>query len=235
MCGQGTPVTDKSCQKDVDDWQAREKRWREHSRLWANYILYKGRRVSRVKRPEPPGWIAPYCQPQLDANAIASADSVCRAFDDYVRYDWIQHVEGPHAGTTYSQQVVLSGRADGGGFMQYLLKHVHYDAGWTNSQTGPRVYGLFGTHMTFATAGRVYFWGTPGMLVMRRPDGRIEVRMTYGIDFLVADIPVPFGRGRKVPLYLSAVKAFDKNEQVAIEKNINAGLDMFGFSVTIKR
>ena len=234
-CGQGKPVTDKSCQKEFDDWQAREQRWREHRQIWANYAWYNGFRVTPAKRAAPPGWIAPYCQPQSGISVKVSADPVCLAYDDYLRYDWLQHIEGPQAATNYFQRVSVGGSGDSRGFLDYLLKHVHYDGGWTNSQAGPRVYGVFGTHLTMATVGRFYVWGPPGVLLVKRPEGPMEVRMTWGIDFLIADIPMPFGQGRKVPLYLSVVKAFDKNEQQALEKRINAGMDMIGFSVSIKR
>ena len=125
-------------------------------------------------------------------------------------------------------------RGEAGGFLDYFLKNLHFDGAWTNSESGPRVYGLFGTHFTLAHAGRVYLWGPPGMLVLRRPEGRIEVKMTWGVDIFVADVPVPGAAGYRLPLYFSIAKVFGKTEQAAIQNRVNTGLNMIGFSVTLK-
>jgi hypothetical protein len=235
MCGQEVPVTDKVCQKEFDEWQAREKRWRENRRAWGNYLDYKGLRVPRVKRANPPAWVERFCEPELAVGAVMRLSLVCEAYDDYLEYDWTQHVEGPNAAITFSKQVSQGGSADRGGFLTYLLKHLHYDGAWTNSENGSRAYGLFGTHLTFAHTGRFYLWGPPGILVLRRPEGKVELRMTYGVDILVADLPLPFKPGFKLPLYLSVAKAFDTHEEKAIRRRVNAGMDMVGFSVTFKR
>jgi hypothetical protein len=225
------PITDKTCQKEFDEWQAREKRWRDNRRAFANYASYKKVRVRRVKRPDPPQWIERHCEPELAQDAIVRLSLVCQAYDDYLRYDWSQHIEGPQAAITFSQRVPLASSGDHNPFVEYLLKNLHYDGPWTNSETGARVYGL-GTHLTLAHAGRVYLWGPPGMLLLRRPEGKVEVRMTWGVDIHVVDIPI---RGYKLPVYFSIAKVFNQEERKAIENHANAGMDMAGISVTIKR
>ena len=186
------PVTDATCRKEFSDWQAHEKRWRENRRLYANYVAYKGVAVRQVRRPDPPLWVASLCEQQPILGGTPSG-LVCQAYDDYLRYDWTEHIEGPQAAVTFSKRVSQPGAGEGGGFMDYLLKNLHFDGAWTNSEKGPRVYGLFGTHLTLAHAGRVYLWGPPGMLVLRRPEGQVEVKMTWGVDIFVADVPLPGG------------------------------------------
>jgi hypothetical protein len=232
-CGRDVPVTNLACQKQFGDWQAQEKRWRENRRLFANYITYKGRPVRQVRRPDPPLWIARLCEQQPILGATPSS-LVCQAYDDYLRYDWTQHIDGPQAAVTFSKRVAQPGPGEAGGFMDYLLKNLHVDGAWTNSEKGPRVYGLFGTHFTLAHAGRVYLWGPPGMLVLRRPEGRIEVKMTWGVDIFVAHIPVPGATSYRLPLYFSIAKVFGKTEQAAIQNRVNVGMNMIGFSVTFK-
>lgn len=228
------PVTSPSCQKEFDAWQAKEKQWRDNRRLYANYVTYQGIFVPSVKRPDPPVWLAAYCA-QEEAISTIGVSSVCEAYGEYLEYDWTAHIEGPQAAVTYTTQVMLPGKKEPGGFVDYLLKNLHVDGPWTNGSSGPRVYGLLGTHLTLAKAGRVFLWGPPGMLLLRHPTGEVQVRMTWGIDVFVGDVLVPFASGFKVPVYLSIAKAFGKNEQDAIEHGVNAGLDMIGFSVTFKR
>jgi hypothetical protein len=230
MCGQGVSVNDAACQKEVTDWQDREKAWRENRRVYANYVTYKGRPVPYVWRADPPWWVAPYCAQDPENRQTA----ICQAYDDYVRYDWTQHIEGPQSAITFSKSVARGNNVDDKGFVDFLLRNLHYDGPWTTGTKGQRVYGLFGTHLTLAQAGRIHLWGPPGMLVVRRPGGKIDVRMTWGVDVFLGDIPLPFAQ-RKLPLYMSFAKVFGSREKTAIQHGINAGLNMLGFSVTIKR
>jgi hypothetical protein len=159
---------------------------------------------------------------------------VCEAYDEYLRYDWTQHIEGPQSAVTYSSRVTQGGLGDYRGFAEFLLRNLHYDGGWTTGPNGSQAYGLFGTHLTLARAGRVHLWGPPGMLVVRRPERKIEVKMTWGVDVFLAELPLPFGSHR-LPLYVSFAKVFGAPEQQALQHKVNAGLDMLGFSVTLKR
>jgi len=227
-CGQEVPVTDPGCQKEFDDWQAKEKKWRENRQVYANY-------VSRgAKRPDPPSWIEPYCREELMNQDTVGVGRVCEAYDDYLRYDWAQHVDGVGSAVTYSKSVVQGTSGDRSAVVEYLLKNWHGDGLWTSGSNRSSAFGLLGAHLTLAHSGRLYLWGPPGMLVLRRPEGKFEVKMTWGIDLFLADVPVPFAQ-RKVPLYLSVARVFGKTEQEAIEHGANAGLGMFGFSMTIQR
>ncbi len=232
-CGRDLPVTDPACQKEFNHWQTQEKAWRENRRLFANYVTHKGVPVRQVRRPDPPLWVARYCEPVMPS--ATSSSFVCYAYDDYLRYDWTQHVEGPQAAITFSKRVAQPGPGEARGFMDYILRNLHYDGAWTNSESGPRFYGLFGTHLTLAHASRVYLWGPPGMLLLRRPDGRIEVKMTWGVDIFVADVPVPWATGYRLPLFFSIAKVFGKSEETALQNQVNTGINMIGFSVTLKR
>ena len=50
----------------------------------------------------------------------------------------------------------------------------------------------------------------------------------------MADVPVPGAAGYRLPLYFSIAKVFGKTEQAAIQNRVNTGLNMIGFSVTLK-
>ena len=228
------PVTDEACQQSFDHWQTQEQRWRENRREFANHVTYRGVPVTQLRRPDPPLWIPRLCEQQLGHNATPSG-LVCQAYDNYLRYDWTQHVDGPKRAVTFSKRVFQPGAGEGGGFRDYILRNLHYDGPWTNAENGSRVYGLFGMHITLAHAGRLHLWGPPGMLVLRRPNGRIDVKMTWGVDIFVADVPVPWTIGYRLPLYFSIAKVFGKPEQAAIQHNVNAGMSMIGVSVTLKR
>jgi len=229
MCGQGVSVNDPACQREFNDWQKREQAWRENRQVYANYVTYKGKGVPYVRRPDPPWWATPYCAQDPEHRSTP----VCQALDDYSRYDWAQHVEGPQSAVRYSN-TVAHGAGDSRGVVDFLLRNLHYGGPWTTGPKGPRVYGLFGTHLTLAQAGRIHLWGPPGMLVVRRPGGKIDVKMTWGVDVFISDIPVPFAN-RKIPVYLTVAKVFGAPEEKAIQHHLNAGMDMLGFSMTIKR
>jgi len=229
VCGQSVPVSDASCRKQFSDWQTHEKRWRDNRRTYGNYVTYKGIAVPYVKRPVPPPWIGSYCEPNLPEHA----SEICDAYTDYLRYDWAQHVDGPEGAVTYTSRVSFS-TGDASGFVDYLLSNMHIDGGWISGVPGSSSYGLAGMHLTLAHASRLHLWGPPGMLVIRRRDGQFEVKKTWGVDFFLGDIPLPF-MTRKLPVYATVAKVFNKSEAQAIRHHINAGIDMAGLSVTLKR
>ena len=206
----------------------------ENRQVYANYVSHDGYRTRGAKRPDPPSWIEPYCREELTNQDAVGSSRVCQAYDDYLRYDWTQHVDGLGSAVTYSKSVVQGTSGDRSAVVEYLLKNWHADGLWTSGSNRSSAFGLLGTHLTLAHSGRFYLWGPPGMLVLRRPGGKFEVKMTWGIDLFLADVPVPFAQ-RKVPLYLSVARVFGKTEQEAIEHGANAGLGMFGFSMTIQR
>jgi len=229
VCGQSVPASDASCRKQFNDWQTHEKRWRENRRVYGNYVTYNGVPVPYVKRPAPPAWIANYCIPNLPEHA----SDICDAYADYLRYDWAQHVDGPQGAVTYVSRVSF-GAGDTSGFVDYLLSNMHIDGGWISGLPGSTSYGLAGMHLTLAHVSRLHLWGPPGMLVIRRPDGQFEVKKTWGLDVFLGDVPIPFMK-RKLPMYVAMAKVFDKSEAQAIRHQINAGIDMVGLSVTLKR
>jgi len=229
VCGQDLPVSDTSCRKQFDDWQVHEKRWRENRRVYGNYVTYKGLPTPQVKRPDPPAWIEQYCDPALPDRV----SEICDAYHDALQYDWTQHAEGPQGAVTYVSRVSF-GTGDTNGFIDYLLSNLHIDGGWISGVPGSTAYGLAGTHLTLAHASRIHIWGPPGMLVIRRPDGQFEVKKTYGFDVFLGDIPIPYTE-RKLPIYVTAAKVFNKSEAQAIRRHVNAGVDMVGLSVTLKR
>ena len=69
----------RACRKQFDEWQAREKRWRDNRRLFGNYVTYKGA-VPYVKRARP-SWIETYCEP----NRLAASE-ICDAYADYLQH-----------------------------------------------------------------------------------------------------------------------------------------------------
>ena len=120
-CGRDVPVTDEACQQSFDHWQTQEQRWRENRREFANHVTYKGVPVTQLRRPDPPLWIPRLCEQQLGHNATPSG-LVCQAYDNYLRYDWTQHVDGPNGPSRFPNasfsrapaKVVASGTTSSG-------------------------------------------------------------------------------------------------------------------------
>ena len=231
VCGQDRPITDATCRKEFDEWQEQEKDWRKHRQQYANYVMYQGRLVHE-SRPEPPAWVAGYCAPGPGSDSANRWTTVCVAYDDYVRYDWTRHIEGPSVPVTFAVRA-QSTRGDNRTFTEYLLRNVHYDGPWTNSTNGARSYGVFGTHLTLPNIGRVSLWGPPGVLVVRGPGGTMDVKMTWGVDIFVANLPI--GTSYTLPVYLSIAKVFGTNGAQSTTSSVNSGMNMVGLSFTIKR
>lgn len=113
-------------------------------------------------------------------------------------------------------------------------ERIHLDGLWSVTQTGARIYGLIGMHITPVSIGRVQFFGPPGIMLLSVPHegGRVtKLAYTWGISVELFDFRLP-GTDRFAKAHLNVTKAwtFGGSSNVLAARS---GLDVAGLSITL--
>ena len=111
-----------------------------------------------------------------------------------------------------------------------FLRKLHLDGLWIPTSTGTGQYGLIGTHIDVASAGRLHFFGPPGMmLVLENTDGGWKVKpvLTWGVSVFIGDVRLP-GQKSQAQLFFNLTKSWSAG-------NFQVGRDMAGLSLTWKK
>lgn len=113
-------------------------------------------------------------------------------------------------------------------------ERVHLDGLWAVTQTGSRIYGLIGMHVTPVAVGRVQFFGPPGIILLSVPgeEGRVtRLAYTWGVSVELFEFKLP-GTQRRARAHVNLTKAWtfggDSNVLAA-----RSGLDVAGLSITL--
>jgi hypothetical protein len=111
-----------------------------------------------------------------------------------------------------------------------FLRWLNVDGMWVPTASGNGVIGIVGAHLAVFNIGRTYFYGPPGVLVIREetPTG-IQVRpgYTWGLGFFITDFRFP-GTSQQAHLFLNIAKVWTQG-------TYENGLDMGGLSITWKK
>jgi hypothetical protein len=111
-----------------------------------------------------------------------------------------------------------------------FLTWVHADALWVPASTGNDTLGLIGAHLTVANVGRMYFFGPPGVMLVRVPsaDGtKYSPAFTWGFSFYLIDFHLP-GSRHTAQLFINLTKVWTQGD-------VRMGMDMGGLSVSWKK
>jgi hypothetical protein len=113
-------------------------------------------------------------------------------------------------------------------------ERIHLDGLWAVTQTGSRIYGVIGMHVTPVSVGRLQFFGPPGIMLLSMPteEGRVtRIAYTWGVSVELFDFRIP-GTDRRAKAHINVTKAWtlggDTNLLAA-----RSGLDVAGLSVTL--
>jgi hypothetical protein len=113
-------------------------------------------------------------------------------------------------------------------------ERIHLDGLWAVTQTGSRIYGLIGMHVTPVAVGRVQFFGPPGIILLSVPseEGRVtRLAYTWGVSVELFEFKLP-GTDRRAKAHVNVTKAWtfggDSNVLAA-----RSGLDVAGLSITL--
>jgi len=107
---------------------------------------------------------------------------------------------------------------------------LHADALWVPASTGNDALGLIGGHLTVANVGRMYFFGPPGVMLVRVPsaDGtKFSPAFTWGFSFYLIDFHPP-GSRHTAQLFVNLTKVWTQGD-------VRMGMDMGGLSVSWKK
>ena len=230
-CPDGTQPVSEYCQHEYDVWLKGEMDYREHRSLYLNHTHVGGFRTSVKPRPSYPEWMPMRCAPE---EYLAFKSPICASYFEAEDYEILDHVLGPEAQYKFSTRITFT-MADGTDFWDFMLRNTHISPVWTNSSNGPRTWGYLGIHATIGRFGkRIYIWGLPGVIILRYPDGKKDVKMTYGADVFIADLRVP-GTQHKLPMFVTFAKVFSGAEMEAFKKGADTGMNMIGFNFTLKK
>jgi hypothetical protein len=109
-----------------------------------------------------------------------------------------------------------------------FFRKFHLDGLWIPTSMGAGQYGLIGTHLEVASAGRLHFFGPPGMMLMaeKNAEGRWRIRpaLTWGVGFEIGEFHFPGIRDR-AHLYFNLTKTWSGG-------SLQMGRDLAGLSVS---
>jgi len=111
-----------------------------------------------------------------------------------------------------------------------FLRWIHADGLWIPTDSGNPTYGLVGAHLAIANLGRIYFYGPPGVMVLRQRahDGwMLRPGLTWGLGFYLVDFRVP-GTTHTAQLFVNVTKVWTQGD-------VRTGMNMAGLSVAWKK
>ena len=230
VCDVVAPSED--CWKEFEKWQKKYDSWRDRKNQVGNRATdERGRQINQPESPAPPLWVWQCYDLKQAGSPVASP--VCNALQEYLEYDWTQHVTGFHGAILHQVSMPKTNVGEDRGLKAFLLKNVHFDGAWTNANNNRRTYGFFGSHVTVAFHGRIYFWAGPGIMLVRDPFGQLKMRYTYGLDVYLGRVNLwMFGER---PVYFTLAKAFAKQQGMDLINDPSSGETMMGVSITLKK
>ena len=211
---------------ELSQWLAAMDKWQQLDARWQNRPVYDGwgHIVERKVSPAAPTWLAARCAALSDAHLMdlenRTADA-CRLLDDPRRR---------RAG----QAVIVSSETPPK--HTAFLSRVHIDVLATQSNTGSRLYGVIGGHISLVDMGRVQVYGPPGVMMMMVPTENGGHRVTFGYSWgasvRLADLRLRSAM-KNATLYLNVSKVWmGSSERLA---NDQRGYDMVGFSISPRK
>ncbi|MES2315544.1 MAG: hypothetical protein V4486_02295 [Patescibacteria group bacterium] len=219
-----------ACQVEYDAWFAGDMEWRmiyipnsPNEKLIRREKLRWLNSPVPVRRPSIPLWLGPRCLPEM---SYQIKSPMCQAYDEALRYDFVEHLDNTWSSKTYTTRVPLK-IGEGNGFIEYLFSHLHVDGVlWDGSIQ----FAFAGTHLELAKAGRYGIWGVPGVIFFREWNGTIVMKMTEGADVHIRSIPI----GRySLPTYFTVAALLDANEAKARKHGVETGTVIVGLSFTL--
>jgi hypothetical protein len=218
--------------EDLAQWLDEMNRWQRQQKRWPNEPVHNnyGKIVSRRAEPPAPGWLAAYCagiKGFSPASLPQHVDQACRLLAGLAVDLQAEAI----------RQQTLTARADQEKVVKSsFLSRVHIDGLWTTTSSDVRYYGLVGSHISLVDIGRVQFFGPPGILLLRMPDGtgshQIRVGYTWGMSVRLADLRV-LGPRKNMTLFLSVTKCWTVGNSA--DRLRPGGFDIAGFSIAPRK
>lgn len=207
--------------RELGDWLDRMDAWRRFQTKHENRPARDafGRLVARPQVPDPPEWLPGYC---ASVAALGIADLTertgrgCRLLADPRAIEGAPPPPSAEEPERYGT----------------FLTRLHLDGLWVTTSSGPRAYGLIGSHLTLVDVGRVQIFGPPGVLLLSVPDGaggrRTTLGYTWGLSVRLTDVRM-LSRTKNMTLFLTMSKVWvggSDPEQIGARSFQIAGLSL---------
>jgi hypothetical protein len=219
-------------QKELTHWLDDMAKWQRQEKRWPNEPAHNnyGKIVTRTLQPAPPDWLPASCASLAGSVAVKppeALDKGCRV---------LQGLSADPEAEAIRQQT-LAVRVDKEKVKKSsFFSRVHLDGLWSTTSSDVRYYGLVGSHISLVDVGRVQFFGPPGILVLRMPDGlrshQIRVGYTWGLSVRLADLRL-FTPQKNMTLFLSIAKCWTVGN--ASDRLTPGGFDIAGFSIAPRK
>ena len=207
-------------------WLAEMEKWKEYDAKWRNRPVHNGwaRIVERKAPPAAPAWLEARCQSLADAHVLdlePNTATACRLFEDPRVASAAQaakpDTEKPPKHSSF-------------------LTRLHLDALATTSQSGARMYGIVGTHVSLVDVGRLQLYGPPGVLLVTVPDEtgarRVTFGYTWGLSVRLADVKMSSAT-KNMTVFLNISKVWLGTGQ-SVAGN-SRGYDIVGVSIAPRK
>jgi hypothetical protein len=204
-------------------WMRAYTEWKEWADKWRGKREpgWFGTRERKVK-PDPPVWLAGYCQSSLETEGDFAAG--CRLLKDW---------QTDHATAMIQEQTRDERARREAPSRTRWWSNVHFDALWLTTQI-PATYGVIGIHATHKISGRLHIFMAPGAMLLNipTPSGNREWKPAtdLGVSYQLSDFNFP-GTKRVATLHLNVAKAWVVGNRGSF---IDSSVELTGLSIAFK-
>ena len=219
-------------QQELADWLDEMVRWQHQQKRWPNEPVHNNYGKIIPRRPEParPEWLEDYCGGLVKASVSPPSrrvEQACRLVAGLSVDPEAEAIRQQTQATRADKEKVVK---------TSFLSRLHIDGLWSTTSSDVRYYGLVGSHISLVDVGRVQFFGPPGILLLRMPDGagshQIRVGYTWGMSVRLADLRLlaPY---KNATLFLSITKCWTVGSNT--DRLRPGGFDIAGFSIAPRK
>jgi hypothetical protein len=218
-------------ERALDDWLSDVEKWQKYAAKYDNRPARDlfGRITQRRQPPEAPDWLGAWCAAarRTDMTLLAEQTTLaCRLLED------------PRASGDALSARVQAARmaAEKPDKYSSFLRRIHLDGLWVTTSSGPRAYGIVGSHITLVDVGPVQVFGPPGVLLVSLPDAgggrRVTLGYTWGLSVRIGDVSL--GAPRNMTLFLTMSKVWIGGEASAAQPAAG-GFQVIGLSLAARK
>ena len=218
---------------ELAKWLREYQAWEKWFEVWGNKVAHNfdGQPLwERMKRPDPPVWLAAECEGYLDDEGLLA--SAC-----YILGHWD---EAPLAILERRQSSLATsgGKVDDKVVKSSFFHRVHLTGLWMQARyPATPTYGIVGMQVGMFEAGRFTLPAIGVMLVMI-PDGHgghsFTPATTFGFGYRICDFVPPL-MNRQVSLHINLARTSLHGVQGAAALPVTTNVNLFGLSVSARK
>jgi hypothetical protein len=217
--------------RELDEWLSALEKWQRYEAKYRNRPARDsmGRIVPRRPRPADPEWLPAYCASAAALGVVNLQERIAKACRLLVYTE-------PGPGAVRAQTQAARDDAEKPDKYSSFLRRIHIDGLWVTTSSGPRVYGIIGSHITLVDVGRVQIFGPPGVLLLSVPDvgneRRLTLGYTWGMSLRLGDVRL-LSPTKNMTLFLTMSKVWVSGSNP--EQTTAQNFQIAGFSLAPRR